>query len=73
MTNDMIIDDASLFFNLSPDILCIFRFDGTFRTLNPAFTGILGWTVDEAMQKPWLEFIHPDDIEKTIQAAEELK
>lgn len=73
MTNDLKIKDILLFFDVSPDILCIFGFDGTFRRLNPAFTRILGWSIDEAMQKPWLEFIHPDDLEKTVRAADELK
>ncbi len=70
---DMNIKDVMRFFDISRDILCIFSFEGTFRTLNPAFTRILGWTLEEAMQKPWLEFIHPDDLKKAAQAADELK
>lgn len=55
------------FFNLLADVFCIADFDGHFRLINPATEKILGYTTQELMQKPFLDFVHPDDKEKTIE------
>jgi PAS domain S-box-containing protein len=49
------------FFISSPDMLCIAGMDGYFKRLNPAFTQMLGFTTDELMSRPVLDFVHPDD------------
>ncbi|MBI5715264.1 MAG: PAS domain S-box protein, partial [Chloroflexi bacterium] len=56
-------------FNYSIDLLCIAGFDGYFKQLNPAWGRTLGWTNDELMSKPYIEFVHPDDRQATTQAA----
>src|SRR4030067_3522449 len=56
-------------FNYSIDLLCIAGFDGYFKQLNPAWQRTLGWTNDELLSKPYLEFVHPDDREATMHAA----
>ena len=56
------------FFNLSLDMLCIAGFDGFFKRLNPAWQMGLGWSLDELMSKPWLDFVHPGDRHATIEA-----
>ncbi|MBI5347967.1 MAG: PAS domain S-box protein, partial [Chloroflexi bacterium] len=56
-------------FNYSIDLLCIAGFDGYFKQLNPAWGRTLGWTNDELMSKPYMEFVHPDDRQATTQAA----
>lgn len=54
------------FFALSIDMLCFLDFAGYFKRLNPAWERTLGFTRDELMSKPFIEFVHPDDRERTI-------
>ncbi|HEX6060253.1 MAG TPA: PAS domain S-box protein, partial [Gemmatimonadaceae bacterium] len=54
------------FFAISIDMLCFLGFDGYFRRLNPAWERTLGFTVDELRSRPFIEFVHPDDRERTL-------
>jgi PAS domain S-box-containing protein len=56
---------TSEFFELSIDLLCVADFDGYFKELNPAWTVALGWTAEELCSRPFIEFVHPDDRERT--------
>ncbi|HXH05309.1 MAG TPA: PAS domain S-box protein [Vicinamibacterales bacterium] len=56
-------------FNLSPDLLCIASFDGYFRQVNPAWERVLGHTRAELLSRPYLDFVHPDDRERTLAEA----
>jgi PAS domain S-box-containing protein len=60
-------------FALSLDPLCIAGFDGYFKQLNPAWSKLLGWTNEELLDTPYLDFIHPDDHALTIAAAHDLR
>jgi PAS domain S-box-containing protein len=60
--------DHDSFFDLCLDLLCVVGFDGYFKKVNPAWTRLLGWSAEELQSKPWLFFVHPDDVDVTIEA-----
>lgn len=53
-------------FNHALDMICIAGFDGYFKVLNPSWSRVLGWSNEELLAKPWLEFVHPDDKVPTM-------
>jgi PAS domain S-box-containing protein len=54
------------FFAVSIDMLCCLDFSGHFKRLNPAWERTLGFTPAELMSRPFIEFVHPDDRERTL-------
>jgi PAS domain S-box-containing protein len=56
------------FFDLSLDLFCIGGPDGVFSRVNPAFERTLGYPGSELTSRPFLEFIHPDDRQRTTEA-----
>ena len=55
-------------FDISPGLICVANIKaGYFVRSNPAVTTILGYTEEEFTSKPIVEFVHPDDRERTIQ------
>jgi PAS domain S-box-containing protein len=59
-------DELNRFFNYAPELLCIAAPDGYFKKVNPAFTQILGYTETELLSQPFMNFVHPDDINNTV-------
>ncbi|MBX7185791.1 MAG: CHASE3 domain-containing protein [Vicinamibacteria bacterium] len=62
--------DGARFFSLSLDILVISSQDGHFKRLSPAVTSTLGWSVEEMLERPFLDFVHPDDVAATVAEVE---
>ena len=57
------------FFDFSVDMLCLAGTDGYFKVLNQAWSEILGYEDGELLRKPFVDFVHPDDRQATIEAA----
>ncbi len=53
---------------VSPDILGVINGEGYFEQSNPAWRDALGWTEQELAERPFLTFVHPDDLARTQQA-----
>jgi diguanylate cyclase (GGDEF)-like protein/PAS domain S-box-containing protein len=52
-------------FACSPDLLATADRRGYLTSLNPAWRETLGWTEDELKAEPYLNFVHPEDVERT--------
>jgi PAS domain S-box-containing protein len=54
-------EELSLLFALSHDLACVIGLDGRFERVNPASEVCVGWTPDDLLARPFLDFVHPDD------------
>ena len=57
------------FFDLSTDLFVIVDSRGLIQTVNPIWQTVLGFRADEMVGRPIMAFIHPDDLEKSVQTA----
>ena len=65
-------EEFSRLFQFALDMLCIAGFDGYFKLVNPAWERVLGYSPEELTSRPWLDFVHPDDLAATIREGEKL-
>src|ERR1700761_2387639 len=65
--------NLELFFELSPDLLCVAGFDGYFKKINPTVSKTLGYTNEELFSRPIDSFVHPDDRQQTHDKRENIK
>jgi PAS domain S-box-containing protein len=59
-------------FTMSLDLLCIAGFDGYLKRVNPAWMRLFGFTEQELLSRPFIEFVHPDDRARTEEAVQVL-
>ncbi|MBN2829070.1 MAG: PAS domain S-box protein [Candidatus Cloacimonetes bacterium] len=67
------IEELDAYFNNAVDLICIADTDGNFIRLNPEWEITLGWSLKEIYAKKFYDFIHPDDIESTLNTVQQLK
>jgi len=65
-------EERDRFFELSPDLMSITGVDGRLREVNPAFTAVLGWSHDDLVGQPLLDFVHAEDLTAVREALRRL-
>jgi PAS domain S-box-containing protein len=55
------------FFELAVDVFVVTGPDGRFELVNPALSRLLGVDREVILSKPWSEFVHPDDRERSAE------
>ncbi|MBN2122718.1 MAG: PAS domain S-box protein [Deltaproteobacteria bacterium] len=66
-------EELESFFTTALDLLCIANTDGYFLRLNREWERVLGYRLDELEGRPFLDFVHPDDVEATSAAVADLE
>ena len=64
------LEDRDAFFTLSPDLLAIADTRGYLLQVNHSWTDVLGWTAEDLTSRPFIDFVHPDDVGRTLAEAE---
>lgn len=59
------LERGNQFIKLSLDMFCTLGSDGFFKSINPSWQKVLGFSTRELLEKSRFEFIHPDDREAT--------
>ncbi|PLW99324.1 MAG: hypothetical protein C0594_17210 [Marinilabiliales bacterium] len=74
-TNDeleKINEKFSTIFNMSRAMIFVADLNtATFKFINPSFLRVLGYNNQELLDQPFLNFIHPDDVQDTLNVIEE--
>jgi PAS domain S-box-containing protein len=74
MGGKWIVDQqGDLGFDFERDLLCMADASGYFTSLNGGWERLLGWTKEELMSRPFLDFVHPADRERTREQASKVR
>ncbi|WP_116127295.1 ATP-binding protein [Lewinella sp. IMCC34183] len=65
--------DRNRFADVTSDILAKVSFDGYFREVNSSFEETLGWTPGQIHGRPWIDLVHPADVEITLKVLARVK
>jgi PAS domain S-box-containing protein len=60
-------EERDRLWRISRDLMLVSDFDGGVRTVNPAWTTVLGWTEAELRRTDLFTLLHPDDLGPTRQ------
>src|SRR5215469_9250807 len=61
------------FIDLSLDLFCIAGFDGYLKETNRAWEVMLGFSREELLSKPYIDFLHPEDRATTTAAQRQVE
>jgi PAS domain S-box-containing protein len=64
--------DVEEFFWTSTDLMSILDRDGTWKVVNSAWPDSMGWTLEDLRNGPFIDLIHPDDVEETLREFDRL-
>ena len=64
--------DLDSLFSLSIDLMSIASLDGHFSNVSASYERVLGYSKEEITTRPWMDFVHPDDHERTLEAMSQL-
>jgi len=59
-------------FKLSRDLFTVASFDGFLKSVNPAWSRLLGRSDEELLAQPFAEIVHPDDLAATADVVAQL-
>ncbi len=59
-------------FEMSGQLLCETDLSGRFLDLNGQWQQTLGWSREEMLTRPFVEFVHPEDLDSTVSRAARL-
>ncbi|HWI66180.1 MAG TPA: PAS domain S-box protein [Symbiobacteriaceae bacterium] len=59
-------EELELFFNTSLELLCLIGFDGCYKKVSPTWSQTLGWEPGDLIGQRCVDFVHPDDVESTL-------
>lgn len=59
-------EEAEQFFLSALDLLCIADTEGRFLRLNAEWEHTLGYSLDDLMGRFFIEFVHPEDVQATL-------
>ncbi len=65
-------EERSRLWALSEDMLARANYDGMMTAVNPAWTAVLGFSQEELLTRPYVDFMHPEDAGVTIAALESM-
>lgn len=65
-------NELNRFFELSIDGICIADLNGHFKRVSPSLLKILGYSANELIRRPYVEFVHEEDRARTIAEAQRL-
>ena len=57
---------------MSVEMLAVADTDGRLTAVSSGWERVLGHTPEELTSRPYLDFVHPDDVERTLEAAQAL-
>ncbi len=65
--------ELASFFNITPSLLCIMNFDGSYRKINPAWNKYMGYSHTDLAGQSFYDFFHPEDRTTVVSAIRELQ
>ncbi|MGB4661498.1 MAG: PAS domain S-box protein, partial [Mobilitalea sp.] len=60
------------YFDIKNDLMCITDIDGNFIKVNHTWEDIMGYSTEELENKPYYNYLHPEDIDITKQELDKL-